>query len=208
MNYQKELEKVIEGLEEPKTLLLHSCCAPCSSYVLVYLSRYFRIIIYFYNPNITDSEEYEKRLMEQREFIATLNGLQETTYPITILEATYKVEDFYEVAKGLESSPEGGERCEACFRLRLEQCARVTKEYGYDYYTTTLTISPMKNSPMLNDIGQEMGRKHGVEFLPSDFKKKNGYGQSVALSKEYDLYRQSYCGCIYSKVQREQEMRV
>ncbi len=208
MNYQKELEQVIEGLEEPKTLLLHSCCAPCSSYVLVYLSSYFRITIYFYNPNITDSEEYEKRLMEQREFVATLNGLCETKYPITFLEATYQVEDFYQVAKGLESSPEGGERCEACFRLRLDECARVTKEYGYDYYTTTLTISPMKNSQMLNAIGQEMGMKHGVGFLPSDFKKKNGYGQSVALSKEYGLYRQSYCGCIYSKVQREQEMRV
>lgn len=206
INHQKELEKILFNLpmkDSPQSLLLHSCCAPCSTYVLKYLSQYFAITLYFYNPNITEKAEYERRLIEQKRLIATLNTLEEVIYPIIIVESSYKVQEFYDCAKGLEEELEGGKRCEACFRLRLEASAQVAKELGSDYFTTTLTISPRKNSKLLNEIGQEMAEKYHEQFLPSDFKKKEGYKQSVQLSELYELYRQDYCGCIYSKRQQE-----
>lgn len=204
LNYQKELEKILSNLpmqEPPPSLLLHSCCAPCSTYVLQYLSQYFAITLYFYNPNITDEVEYSRRLEEQRRLITAFNELEEVRYPITIVAASYKAQEFYDCVKGLEQELEGGKRCEACFRLRLEASAKVAKELKNDYFTTTLTISPRKNSELLNRIGQEVGEQYKEQFLPSDFKKKEGYKQSVQLSETYGLYRQDYCGCVYSKRQ-------
>lgn len=204
-NYQKELEKNIQALNltgETPSLLLHSCCAPCSSYVLEYLSQYFKITVFYYNPNITDSAEYELRVREQERLIGQLPA----THPIGFIAGKYEPERFYEVASGLEKEPEGGVRCKACFRLRLEESAKLCKKDGYDYFTTTLTISPLKNAPLLNQLGEELADLYNVNFLNSDFKKKNGYKRSTELSAEYGLYRQDYCGCIYSKVQREQQL--
>ena len=203
-NYQKEMERVLakaEGKELPPTLFLHSCCAPCSSYVLEYLSRYFRITVFYYNPNISPQKEYEDRTEEVKRLIRELPA----GYPIQYMEGAYCPEVFYETVKGHETDPEGGERCEICFRLRLEEAARLAKEGGFDWFTTTLTISPLKNAALLNAIGEEMGEKYGIAFLNSDFKKKNGYKRSVELSAEYHLYRQNYCGCVFSR--REAEAR-
>ena len=208
-NYQLLLDKKLDELQRqgrvPK-LLLHSCCAPCSSYVLEYLSNYFSITVFYYNPNIYPDEEYEKRVREQQEFIRKLPA----KHPISFCEGAFDKERFYEVTKGLEQEPEGGIRCEVCFRLRLEESALLAKEMGMDYFTTTLSISPMKNARILNQIGLEMGEKHGVEYLFSDFKKKNGFKRSVELSEEYDMYRQDYCGCVYSyqERQRQKEERI
>lgn len=198
-NYQKELDKLLaeEGIEG-KRLLLHSCCAPCSSYVLVYLRQYFRITVFYYNPNITEQPEYEKRREEQKRLIAALNT-EADGFPIEVREAPYEPEVFLEMAAGLETCPEGGARCERCFRLRLEATAKLAKEQEFDYFTTTLTISPLKNAGLLNEIGQQLAGQYQVSFLPSDFKKKGGYQQSIILSRKYDLYRQNYCGCIFSK---------
>lgn len=196
--YQKRLDNIIEAAlkaGEVPTLLLHSCCAPCSSYTLEYLSQYFRITVFFYNPNIYPEEEFFKRVEEQKRLIAELPA----QYPISIIEGEYDPKEFYAVAKGLEKEPEGGLRCFECFRLRLEKSAILSKENGFDYFTTTLTISPLKNADKLNEIGEEMAAKYGVKFLPSDFKKRGGYQRSIQLSKEYHLYRQNYCGCIFSK---------
>jgi len=224
MNYQKELESVLEALpDRSSTLLLHSCCAPCSSYVLEYLSQYFQITVYYYNPNISEHKEYEKRVAEQKRLIQQMNEKMERPQAeIRFMEGPYDPARFYEIAKGLEQCKEGGERCRKCFQLRLEQTAKEGKIQGFDYFTTTLTISPLKNAEILNEIGQQileqMKREQGnekrdsecrsvaLQFLPSDFKKKNGYKRSIELSKEYDLYRQDYCGCIYSKLQREEEI--
>lgn len=195
MNYQKELEKLLVKLEkEGRTprLLLHSCCAPCSSYVLEYLSKHFEITVFYYNPNIFPESEYTKRILEQQ----TLIG--EMKYPVSFIAGNYDKEKFYEMAKGLEHLKEGKERCFKCYALRLEETARLAREGEFDYFTTTLSISPMKNADKLNEIGTMLGRKYGVEYLQSDFKKKNGYKRSIELSKEYDLYRQDYCGCVYS----------
>jgi hypothetical protein len=202
INYQRELDQIIEQItREGKrpSLLLHSCCAPCSSYCLEYLSRYFDITVFYYNPNITNEEEYRKRVEEQKRLIAEMGG-------ISFLEGPYDPERFYEMAKGLETVPEGGERCFRCYRLRLEKAVEAARAGGFDYVTTTLTISPLKNSQKLNEIGKEEGEKAGEEWLPSDFKKKNGYKRSVELSEEYGLYRQNYCGCEFSK--KEAEARV
>lgn len=204
MNYQKELDKIIEGLEETPKLLLHSCCAPCSSYVLEYLSSFFQITIFFYNPNITEETEYRKRVEEQKRLIDALNRQESIKNPIAFLEGAYHKEDFFAIAKGLEQVKEGGERCFRCYELRLREAAKVAKEKDFDYYTTTLTISPLKNADKLNEIGRKLEEELQIPFLPSDFKKKNGYKRSVELSQEYGLYRQDYCGCIYSKMQREQ----
>lgn len=206
-NFQKELDKILAGMEKsakPKTLFLHSCCAPCSSYVLEYLSPHFEITVFYYNPNITASAEYFKRVQEQKRLIALLN---ETAghYPIKVVEGDYKPEVFLEMAKGLESCPEGGERCFGCYRLRLEETAKRAAECGADYFATTLTISPLKNAEKLNDIGEELAALYNVPWLPSDFKKKNGYKRSIQLSAEYDLYRQDYCGCAFSKAERERQ---
>lgn len=200
-NYQKEMEKIIESLQgERKSLLLHSCCAPCSSAVLEKLQEIFEITVFFYNPNISETEEYRKRVEEQKRLIHAFNE-KNPAYPIKILEGNYEPQEFYDIAKGLETCPEGGERCFRCYALRLEKTAEVAKEGKYDYFTTTLTISPLKNAAKLNEIGEEMAGKYGTAFLPSDFKKKEGYKRSIELSKEYDLYRQNFCGCAFSKAE-------
>ena len=200
-NYQKELDKLVMDLEksgEVPTLFLHSCCAPCSSYCLEYLSKYFQITVFYYNPNIFPSEEYEDRVNEQERLIRELNE-GGVLHPIRLVKGTYRPEEFYEAVKGLEKEPEGGARCTECFKLRLYESARLAKEGGFDYFTTTLTISPLKDAERLNQIGEEAGERLGVRFLNSDFKKKNGYKRSIEMSKEHDLYRQDYCGCVYSK---------
>ena len=198
VNYQKELDKLIEKLEQSKEvprLFLHSCCAPCSSYVLEYLSQYFEITVFYFNPNIAPEEEYRKRVEEQRRLIEQLPAI----HPIQFVEGRYEPEEFYSRVRGLEKEPEGGARCRVCFALRLEEAARLAAEGGYDYYTTTLSISPLKNAQVLAQVAMEMGEKWGVRWLPSDFKKKEGYKRSVQLSADYDLYRQNYCGCIFSR---------
>lgn len=198
VNYQKELDKVIAGIKErgevPR-LFLHSCCAPCSSYVLEYLSRYFRITLFYYNPNISPEEEYRKRVEEQIRLIRKMP----VDHEISFMEGTYEPERFYEQVKGLEEEPEGGKRCRECFRLRLGEAARMAAEGAFDYVTTTLSISPLKNARVLAEIAQEMGERYGIKWLPSDFKKKEGYKRSIELSADYDLYRQNYCGCVFSR---------
>ncbi|MCI9463409.1 MAG: epoxyqueuosine reductase QueH [Lachnospiraceae bacterium] len=219
-NYQKELDKIIEQISElpgegvqdisVPTLFLHSCCAPCSSYVLEYLRTFFRITVFFYNPNITEDTEYRKRMEEQKRLIACYNEsltsqsqeISAQGYPIGIVEGDYDPDCFYRIAKGLEKCPEGGERCFGCYALRLKETVSRAAAGGYDYFTTTLTISPLKNAARLNEIGEALAKEYGVDWLPSDFKKRGGYQRSIALSKEYDLYRQDYCGCIYSYKQR------
>ncbi len=201
-NFQKEMDRLIEKNQREgvvPTLFLHSCCAPCSSYVLEYLSQYFKITVYYYNPNIYPPEEYEERTMEVERLIRELPA----EHPISFAAGEYRPELFYEAVKGHETDPEGGERCGICFALRLEEAARLAKEGNFDYFTTTLTISPLKDAARLNQIGEEMGAKYGVAYLNSDFKKKNGYKRSTELSKEYALYRQDYCGCVFSMRERE-----
>lgn len=205
INYQKQLEETIakhEKLGEVPSLLLHSCCAPCSSYCLEYLSNYFRITVFYYNPNIYPEDEYQKRVVEQQRLIEQLPA----KYPISFVEGVFDKERFYEVVKGYEDCPEGGERCFKCYELRLEETAKLAKEMGMDYFTTTLSISPLKNAEKLNEIGENLGTIYGVAHLGSDFKKKNGYKRSVELSNEYGMYRQYYCGCVYSKAQRDREI--
>ncbi len=202
-NFQKELEAIIEQNRKNgivPSLLLHSCCAPCSSYCLEYLSRYFKITVLYYNPNLFPAGEYERRVSEQKKLVSALP----TKYPVTLVEMKGEPEEFYSAVKGLEHIREGGERCFACFKLRLERAARYAKENGFDFFTTTLTISPLKNAQKLNEIGEAAGVKFGVRHLPSDFKKKDGYKRSVELSKVYGLYRQDYCGCVFSKREREE----
>ena len=202
-NFQKELEKIIEENKKNgvvPSLLLHSCCAPCSSYCLEYLSQYFKITVLYYNPNLFPAGEYERRVSEQKKLVSALP----TKYPVTLVEMKGEPEEFYSAVKGLEHIREGGERCFACFKLRLERAARYAKENGFDFFTTTLTISPLKNAQKLNEIGEAAGVKFGVRHLPSDFKKKDGYKRSVELSKVYGLYRQDYCGCVFSKREREE----
>lgn len=201
-NFQKEMDRLIEKNQREgvvPTLFLHSCCAPCSSYVLEYLSRYFKITVYYYNPNIYPPREYEERTMEVERLIRDLPA----EHPISFIVGEYRPELFYEAVKGHEADPEGGERCGICFALRLEEAAKLAKEGKFDYFTTTLTISPLKDAARLNQIGEEMGEKYGVSYLNSDFKKKNGYKRSTELSKEYNLYRQDYCGCVFSMRERE-----
>ncbi|MEE1314694.1 MAG: epoxyqueuosine reductase QueH [Faecalimonas sp.] len=197
MNYQKELEKLIASLEQAKKvprLLLHSCCAPCSSYVLEYLSKYFAITVFYYNPNIFPESEYTKRILEQQMLIQNMK----LVYPVSFLAGSYERERFYEMARGLEQAREGGERCFGCYELRLAEAARIAKEGEFDYFTTTLSISPLKNAEKLNEIGQRLGEEYGIPYLQSDFKKKNGYKRSIELSQEFGLYRQDYCGCEFS----------
>lgn len=197
-NYQKELEKKIAQLEaagEKPTLLLHSCCAPCSSYVLEYLSPYFNIIDFYYNPNISPKQEYEERKEELKRLIDEMRLAESVSF----LEGEYHPEEFFAMAKGLEKEPEGGERCFRCYELRLREAAQQAKALGADFFATTLTISPLKNAAKLNEIGERLAEEYGVAHLPSDFKKKNGYKRSVELSKQFELYRQDYCGCVYSK---------
>lgn len=220
MNYQKQLEEVIEqNKNNRKKLLLHSCCAPCSSYVLEYLREYFDITVFFYNPNISSSIEYEKRVQEEIRLIEAYNrqvktgnfeNMNSTSNAglIEILEATYEPSEFYEAIKGYEHCKEGGERCRKCFELRLRKSAKVAKKGGFDFFTTTLTISPLKNTDWLNEIGAREGEQEEVLFLPSDFKKKDGYKRSIQLSKEFELYRQDFCGCGFSKAEMEEKRKM
>lgn len=205
-NYQKELDSIIADIVKSgikKKLLLHVCCAPCSSYCLTYLANYFDIVTDFYNPNIAPIEEFNKRADEFKRFVSEIQDkesgvfLKATDIQVNISE--YEPERFYEIAKGLEEVNEGGERCFKCYRLRMEHAAKMAAEIGADYFTTTLSISPLKNARRINEIGEELAGIYGVSHLPSDFKKKEGYKRSIELSREYDLYRQNYCGCVYSK---------
>ena len=196
-NYQKQMDAVVASLpqgERPR-LLLQSCCGPCSSYVLEALTPYFRVTVLYYNPNIQPRAEYDLRLENQRKIIAALP----TPSAVDILECDYDGEKYDAAVKGLEAEPEGGARCTVCFRLRLEETAKRASELGYDWFCTTLTVSPHKDAERLNQIGRTLGERYGVPFLPSDFKKREGYKRSIQLSKEYELYRQDYCGCLYSK---------
>ncbi|MBQ3164141.1 MAG: epoxyqueuosine reductase QueH [Lachnospiraceae bacterium] len=207
-NYQKELDKILDQLTKDESkkgqrLLMHSCCAPCSSYVLEYLRQYFRITVFYYNPNISMESEYRKRVEEQKRLIAAYNMQSEKGYLIEVIEGDYEPMAFYEIAKGLEQCPEGGERCFACYELRLKKTAMLASEKQFDCFSTTLTISPLKNAGKLNEIGEALAQEYNTPWLVSDFKKKNGYKRSIELSAEYDLYRQDYCGCIYSKQERE-----
>ena len=211
VNYQKELEKQIEKLQQEQTiptLLLHSCCAPCSSYVMKYLRQFFKITVFYYNPNISEEAEYRKRVTEQKRLIAIYNGQLEKGeqgYSIDVIEGDYDTENFYSFARERAELPEGGERCFLCYELRLRKTAVLARELAYDFFATTLTISPLKNAEKLNEIGRKLEEELGICWLPSDFKKKNGYKQSVELSAEYGLYRQDYCGCVYSKLERERQ---
>ncbi len=240
-NYSKELEnKIAQFTKEDihPRLLLHACCAPCSSYCLEYLREFFDVTVFFYNPNITEEKEYRKRVEEEKRLIAEYNRqVSEKNFEgmnsdsgarlIEIMEGDYVPKDFFEAVKGFEECPEGGDRCRKCFELRLNETARIALKNGFEYFTTTLTISPLKNADVLNEVGQEAARmineeffsdKSGdnsesrddfkeVIFLPSDFKKKNGYKRSIELSHKFGLYRQDYCGCGFSKAQREKEKR-
>lgn len=198
-NYSRELDAILNKPENRgKRLFLHSCCAPCSSYVLEYLRSFFRITVFYYNPNITEEAEYRHRVKEQKRLISEFNRKEDGAYPIQVIEGDYQRQYFFDCVKGLEDCPEGGERCFVCYELRLRETARRAKECGADYFTTTLTISPLKNAQKINEIGERLSEEMKVSFLPSDFKKKNGYKRSVELSKEFDLYRQDYCGCVFS----------
>ena len=197
MNYQKELDNLIEKLVEqqyrPK-LLIHSCCAPCSSYVLEYLSRYFEITIFYFNPNIYPEAEYIRRVEEQKQLIQAMPLFSKVQFQ----QGEYQPREYYQAIKGLEEEPEGGKRCFVCYEMRLREAAQLAVEGGFEFFTTTLSISPHKKSEKLNEIGSKLAAEFGVAYLPSDFKKKNGYKRSIELSKEYNLYRQDYCGCIFS----------
>ena len=195
IDYQKKLEEILATIKEPKKLLLHSCCAPCSIYLLEYLAKYFKITIFYYNPNISLKEEFDKRLKEQ---IRLINEI-ETVNKIDIIEGLYENDKYEKLIRGLENEKEGGNRCFKCYRLRMEETAKLATKLNYDYFTTTLSISPYKNATKLNEIGEELEKEYDIKYLYADFKKKNGYKRSIELSKKYNLYRQNYCGCIYSK---------
>ena len=195
VNYQTLLEDIIEENKKNckvPTLLLHSCCGPCSSYVLTYLHDLFKITLLYYNPNIYPKEEFDHRLSEQKRLLGFFND-------VSYMESDYDHQEYLDYVKGLEGEPEGGERCRKCFELRLSKTAELAKEYGFDYYATTLTISPHKNALVINTVGEEMAEKQGILWLPGDFKKKDGYKKSIELSKKFDLYRQDYCGCEFAK---------
>lgn len=198
INYQKELDKIILNITKSGALprlMLHSCCAPCSSYVIEYLNPYFNITVLYYNPNISPVEEYEKRKAEQIRFIKEFDSVN----PVHICDCDYDGEKYEEAIKGLENEPEGGLRCVKCFYLRLEETAKTAKKLNFDYFCTTLSISPLKNAELLNKIGKNLSEKYDIKYLPSDFKKREGYKRSVELSKKYNLYRQNFCGCVYSE---------
>lgn len=205
MEFKLFSDDMIKELEQRETrgkLLLHSCCAPCSSYVLEYLSKYFDISVYYYNPNIYPPEEFKKRLIEQQKFSRVFAGQE-----VEVVGTEYDENEFYSAVKGFEKEPEGGERCRKCFYLRLFKTAEFAKENGFDYFTTTLSISPHKNAGVLNEVGHEVSLITGVPYLYSDFKKKNGYLRSCELSKQHGIYRQDYCGCIFSKNEAEQRRK-
>ncbi len=196
-NYQRVLDRALDRIKDGRgtpTLLLHSCCAPCSSYVLEYLSEYFYITVFYYNPNIYPAEEYAHRAREQEEFVRRFPA----RHPVRFAEGDYDTGRFYEMSRGLEDAPEGGERCRRCYEMRLRAAGEMAKAGGFDYFTTTLSISPHKDALVLNRIGARLSDELGVAYLYSDFKKKNGYLRSIELSREYGMYRQDYCGCVFS----------
>ncbi len=204
-NYHLKMLQMIEeacGGEDVPRLLLHSCCAPCSSYCLELLSQHFEVTVFYYNPNIFPPEEYVMRVEEQDRFIKAFPA----KYPISFVEGSYDTGRFYEMAKGMEQLKEGGERCFACYELRLRESAKYAKAHGFDFFTTTLSISPLKNAAKLNEIGAKLEKEYGIRYLYSDFKKQNGYKRSTEISNEYEMYRQYYCGCVYSKKQRDEEI--
>lgn len=205
-NYQIILDKILNSLSEEEkvpSLLLHSCCAPCSSYVLEYLSQYFEITILYYNPNIGPESEYNRRKQEQIDFISRFPSV----HKIQFLDCDYEPMDFFNKVKGKEKLGEKSERCYDCYELRLEETAKVASKLGFDYFTTTLSISPHKNAVWLNEIGKRLSETYKVDYLYSDFKKKGGYYRSTELAKEYGLYRQDYCGCVFSKLEREEQQK-
>ena len=204
INYQRKLEQLVESLDYTPRLLLHSCCAPCSSRCIEFLTNYFDITILYYNPNISPIEEYEKRKKEQIKFISEFKSINKLDF----MDIEYDYNDFLMIAKGLENEKEGGLRCFKCYELRLDKTALIAKENNYDYFGTTLTVSPYKNSQVLNQIGEKLSKKYEVNYLYSDFKKNNGYKRSIELSKEYNLYRQDYCGCIYSQIERRKKNEI
>ena len=201
VNYHKLCIEEINKLDSPKHILLHSCCAPCSSYVISFLSNYFNITILYYNPNIAPQEEYEKRKQEQIKLIKTIN----TKYKLDFLDCDYENNIYNNLIQGHENALEGGTRCHICFKLRLEKTAQLAKKYNYEYFCSTLTVSPHKNSKIINEIGESISKKYNIKWLYSDFKKNEGFKQSNELSKKYDLYRQDYCGCIFSKQQKNKQ---
>ncbi len=194
INYQKLQDEIVKDLIGTPRILLHSCCGPCSSYCIKALSEYFLVTVYWFNPNIHPLEEYQKRLETQKKLIELIDAKN----PVEFLCDEYLPDEFFALTKGYENEREGGARCEICFAERLEKTAQKAKEQGFDFFTTTLTVSPHKDAQKINLIGQELAEKYGVKFLPSDFKKKNGYLQSIELSQKYGLYRQNYCGCAFS----------
>lgn len=199
INYDKKLEEIINNLSFKPKLLIHSCCGPCSSYVLSYLNKYFNITIYYYNPNIDTKNEFNKRLLEQKRLIKEMFNDE-----IKVIEGSYDPKIYYSKIKGHEKDKEGEERCHICYKLRLEETAKYAKENGFDYFTTTLSVSPYKNAKVLNLLGEKLEKEYNIKYLYADFKKKDGYKKSVMYSKEYNLYRQDYCGCVYSKINREE----
>lgn len=204
INYQKELDEIIFQLQKEKkvpSLMLHSCCAPCSSYVIEYLSEYFNITVFYFNPNIYPDEEYTKRRDEQKKFIDALP----TKYPVKFIGTEHSSQLFYDKVKGFEKEKEGFRRCEICFNLRLRETADIAEKHNANYFTTTLSISPLKNAQLINKIGKDIATGYNVEFLPADFKKKNGYKRSTELSRQYNIYRQNYCGCVFSKTERKEQ---
>ena len=201
INYHNLCLEEIKKLDKPKRILLHSCCAPCSSYVITFLSEYFDITILYYNPNIAPKEEYEKRKKEQIKLIKTLKTKNKLDY----LDCDYDNNIYNKLIEGYENELEGGNRCKICFNLRLEKTAMLAKNHNYDYYGSTLTVSPHKNSKLINEIGEQLGNTHNIKWLYSDFKKNEGFKKSIELSKKYELYRQDYCGCIYSIRTKEKQ---
>lgn len=202
MNYQKLLDLKLEEIKNSgitPTLLLHACCAPCSSYTLEYLSKYFKITIYYYNPNIHPKDEYTRRINELKKFLNEFKVENE----VKLVEEQYNPTEYFEAIKGLENLGEKSKRCYECYKLRMEKACKYASENGFDYFTTTLSISPYKISDWINEIGETLQNKYDISYLYADFKKKNGYKRSLELSKKYNLYRQDYCGCIYSKQERE-----
>jgi len=201
-NWQRQLDDIIASLDgRVPRVLLHSCCAPCSSYCMEYLSQYFDLTMLYFNPNISPESEYRKRVEELKRLVKAMPF----KHQVDVVEGDYKPETFYAAVKGLEQEPEGGDRCLVCYEMRLREAAEYAKRLGCDYFTTTLTISPLKRADKINEIGFRLQEEYGVAFLPSDFKKRNGFKRSIELSAEYDLYRQNYCGCVFSR--RESEER-
>ena len=201
MNYDLEMEKQMSNLKEGDSLLLHACCAPCSTACLERVANFFKVTIFYYNPNITDESEYRKRIEEIKKLLTLINP----KYKVELLEGNYDPNKFFDMAKGLENEPERGKRCYKCYELRLKETAKIASKLGFNNFCTTLTLSPHKNANWINEIGGKLNKEYDSNYLYSDFKKKEGYKRSIELSKEYDLYRQDYCGCIYSKRDRQVE---